>query len=99
MKKILISFAVLSFVACSGENKDEDSSNKDVQTILEITGEGGITICDCMVGQEPDLNLATNKEEHDSIFELRKQHFNACRDLEQKIGQEGWVSAQRECGK
>ena len=69
-----MSMFVLSIVGCSGENNDKkgdgDSSNKDIQAILEITGEGGITICDCMVGQEPDLNLATNKEEHDSIFEL-----------------------------
>ena len=101
MKKILLSIAVLTLFACSGENNDKkeegDSSNKDVQAILEIKGKDGITICDCMVGQEPDLNLATNKQEYDSLFELRKEHFNACMDLEKKIGRDGWISAQKEC--
>jgi len=94
MKKILMSFAVLTFVACSGGNKDGDSEENKGDVVSKIEAEMGITMCDCMPGEQPDYS---NKEERKAF----KLHIDSCMALQKevmdKVGRSGYTKAQQEC--
>jgi|GEM_PF-6840963 len=95
MKKILMSFAVLTFVACSGGNKDGDSEENKGDVVSKIEAEMGITMCDCMPTEDkPDFS---DKE----VLKAFQLHNDSCMALQKevmdKVGRSGYTKAQQEC--
>tara|TARA_Y100000589_G_scaffold331970_1_gene388315 strand:- start:4267 stop:4563 length:297 start_codon:yes stop_codon:yes gene_type:complete len=97
MKKIVITlFTLIFFISCS--EKEDSKTNNNYQEILKITGEGGVTICECISGNlNNQLSKAQSKEEYDSLFQLLTKQNANCLSLEQQIGHDDWTSVQKEC--